>query len=79
LFLEVVSHRYQQKRSIALTTNTAFVEWSEVFPHTACVATLVDRLTHRAEVLRIEGKNYRPKDAEDTAEARKARRKNKSK
>jgi hypothetical protein len=40
---------------------------------------LVDRLTHRAEVLRIEGKNYRPKDAEDTAEARKARRKNKSK
>jgi DNA replication protein DnaC len=79
LFFEVVSHRYEQKRSIALTTNKAFAEWSEVFPHAACVVTLVDRLTHRAEVLRIEGKSYRLKDAEDIAEARKARRKLKSK
>jgi DNA replication protein DnaC len=77
LFFEVVSHRYELKRSIALTTNKAFAEWSEVFPHAACVVTLVDRLTHRAEVLSIEGKSYRLKDSEESAAVRKLRRKGK--
>jgi DNA replication protein DnaC len=74
LFFEVVTHRYEAKRPIALTTNKAFSEWSEVFPHAACVVTLVDRLTHRADVLTFDGKSYRLKEAEEMADARKKRR-----
>jgi DNA replication protein DnaC len=78
LFFEVVTHRYEAKRPIALTTNKAFSEWSEVFPHAACVVTLVDRLTHRADVLTFEGKSYRLKEAEEMADARKKRRRGKT-
>ena len=34
----------------------------EVFPNAACVVSLVDRLMHRAEVVRIEGESYRAND-----------------
>ena len=59
-----------------LTTNKAFAEWSEVFPHAACVVTLVDRLIHRAEIIDIEAESYRLKEAKERAEqrARKRRR-----
>jgi hypothetical protein len=35
--------------------NRAFAQWGEVFPNAACVVSLVDRFTHRAEVVRIDG------------------------
>ena len=47
LLFEVVTRRYDLQRSIVLSTNKAFAEWSEVFPHAACTVTLVDRLVHR--------------------------------
>ena len=74
LFFEVVTHRYENQRPIVLTTNKAFSEWSEVFPHAACVVTLVDRLTHRAEVISLEGKSYRLKESEELALRRRKRR-----
>lgn len=72
LLFEVVSRRYQQQRPILLTTNKAFAEWNQVFPNAACVVTLVDRLVHRAEIVALEGKSYRLKEAEERA-ARKAK------
>ena len=57
-----------------MTTNKAFAEWGEVFPNAACVVSLIDRLMHRAEVVRIEGKSYRQKEAEEREAARKAER-----
>jgi len=74
LFFEVVSRRYDGPRSILLTTNKPFGEWGQVFPHAACVVTLVDRLIHRAEVVPIEGESYRLKEAKDRAASSKARR-----
>lgn len=75
LLFEVVTHRYEARRPIVLTTNKAFADWADVFPHAACVVTLVDRLTHRAEVITLEGKSYRLKESEELAEGRKRRRK----
>ncbi len=49
LLYEVVNRRYEQ-RSILLTTNRGFTEWNEVFPNATCIATLLDRLTHHADV-----------------------------
>jgi DNA replication protein DnaC len=67
LLFEVVSRRYRDGRSIVLTTNKEFAEWSTVFPNATCVVTLVDRLMHRAEILTIEGESYRLKEAMDRA------------
>ena len=48
-----------------LLSNKAFSEWSEVFPHAACVVTLVDRLIHRAEVVDLEPDSYRLEEAKE--------------
>jgi len=77
LLFEVVTRRYEQ-RSIVLTTNKAFAEWSEVFPNAACVVTLVDRLIHRSEILAIEGESYRLKEAKERTNQKAAARKSKN-
>jgi DNA replication protein DnaC len=70
LFFEVVTRRYEVPRSIVLSTNKPFSEWSQVFPNAACVVTLVDRLLHRSELLAIEGDSYRLKEATERAAAK---------
>lgn len=67
LLFEVVTRRYEQRRPILLTTNTVFGEWNQVFPNASCVGTLIDRLLHRAEIIALEGKSYRLKEAEERA------------
>ena len=49
----------------------------EVFPHAACVVTLVDRLIHRAEVIDIDAESYRLKEAKELNAARSKQRKKK--
>lgn len=77
LLFEVVTRRYDAHRSIVLSTNKAFTEWNQVFPHATCTVTLVDRLIHRAEVIDIEAKSYRLKEAKELNAARNKQRKNK--
>jgi DNA replication protein DnaC len=67
LLFEVVTRRYDEPRSIQLSTNKPFAEWSQVFPHAACVVTLIDRLMHRAEIIDIEAESYRLKEAKERA------------
>ncbi len=74
LLFEVVTRRYELHRPLLLSTNKAFTEWGEVFPHAACVVTLVDRLIHRAEVIDIEAESYRLKEAKELNAARSKRR-----
>jgi DNA replication protein DnaC len=64
LLFELVSRRYQNKSTV-VTTNRAFADWGEVFPNAACVVSLIDRLMHRAEVVRIDGDSYRAKEAQE--------------
>jgi DNA replication protein DnaC len=64
LLFELVSRRYQTKSTV-VTTNRAFADWGEVFPNAACVVSLIDRLMHRAEVVRIDGQSYRAKEAQE--------------
>lgn len=74
LLFEVVTRRYEAAKPIVLTTNKPFSEWPEVFPHAACVVTLVDRLIHRCEVLTIEGGSFRKKEAQERAASRRKKR-----
>ena len=63
LLFQVVSRRYEQK-SIVLTTNLAFKAWNTIFPNASCAVALIDRLTHHAEIVAIEGESYRKREAE---------------
>ena len=73
MLFELVSRRYLHKSTV-VTTNRRFADWGEVFPNAACVVSLVDRLMHRAEVVRIEGDSYRQKEAHERATQRAATR-----
>ena len=71
LLYEVVNRRYERK-PVIVTTNRPFKEWNEVFPNATCIATLLDRLLHHADVTVIEGDSYRVRESElETAVRRK--------
>ena len=77
LLFEVVTRRYDKRKSIILTTNKPFGEWPSVFPNAACVVTLVDRLLHRADLVVIEGDSYRLREAQERQQRAGARRRGK--
>jgi len=72
LLFEVINRRYEQK-SILVTTNRSFKEWNLVFPNATCITTLLDRLTHHADVTRIDGDSYRVRESELETAARRRR------
>jgi DNA replication protein DnaC len=80
LLFEVISRRYL-KLPTMITTNKPFSEWNDVFPNATSVVTLIDRLTHRAELIQIDADSFRLKEAKersaDKAKRRTARRKSK--
>lgn len=78
LLFEIVSRRYEQSSTI-VTTNRPFSEWNDVFPNAACVVSLIDRLVHHSEVIAIEGKSYRMKEAKEQAAKRGQNKRGKSK
>jgi DNA replication protein DnaC len=77
LLFEVISRRYEQKSTV-LTTNKVFSEWTQVFETASCVSALVDRIVHRAEIVKIDGKSYREKEARERNERRAKERKAKA-
>lgn len=71
LLFEVVSRRYAVNKPIVITTNRPFAEWGETFPNATCVVTLIDRLTHRSEIVVVAGRSYRQKESKEQRAARK--------
>ena len=69
LLFEVVNRRYE-RRSLLVTTNLAFGDCNTVFPNATCLTTLLDRLTHHADVTLLEGKSYRTFESQREAEIR---------
>lgn len=72
LLFEVVNRRYE-RGSLIITTNRVFKDWNAVFPNAACIATLIDRLTHHVDLLVIEGQSYRLRESELETAARRTR------
>jgi DNA replication protein DnaC len=69
LLYKVVDRRYERKPTV-LTTNLAFRDWNTVFPNATSIATLLDKLTHHADVTMIEGHSYRVHESQKEAAAR---------
>jgi DNA replication protein DnaC len=60
LAFQVISERYDYRRSTCITTNRPFKDWTNVFPDALNAQVIAERLTERAEVFVLE-KGYRPR------------------
>lgn len=60
---ELVSRRHDARRPLVITTNLAFKDWGTLFPSATCTVALVDRLTHHAEIVAIDGPSWRRREA----------------
>ncbi|SHE63878.1 IstB-like ATP binding protein [Desulfofundulus australicus DSM 11792] len=58
LLFQVLAARYE-RGSIIITTNLEFGQWVELFGDERLTAALIDRLTHRAYILVLNGESYR--------------------
>lgn len=63
LAFQVISERYDHRRSTAITTNRPFKEWPKVFPDALNAQVIAERLTERAETFIMDGKGYRAHQA----------------
>ncbi|MGH8488198.1 MAG: ATP-binding protein [Gammaproteobacteria bacterium] len=70
LLYKVINPRYEKRRSLLVSTNLAFKDWNGIFPNATCIVTLIDRLTHHADVTCVEGDSYRRRESEAEANAR---------
>ncbi len=58
LLFSFCASRYE-RRSLCITTNLEFSSWPEIFGDSRMTAALIDRLTHRAHILVMNGESYR--------------------
>lgn len=68
LLFEVVSRRHRAGKPLLVSTNLAFKEWPSVFPNATCTVALVDRLVHRADIIKIDGESWRKKESRERQE-----------
>jgi len=59
LIFQIISQRYDKRRSTIVTTNKSFGEWNQTFHNDAMAHAIVDRLVERSEVFHLKGKSYR--------------------
>jgi DNA replication protein DnaC len=59
---ELIASRYE-RRSLLVTSNRPFGEWTTVFPDAAMTLAAVDRLVHHAVILEMNVQSYRQRSA----------------
>ncbi|MFT5291458.1 MAG: DNA replication protein DnaC [Planctomycetota bacterium] len=62
LFFQALSERHE-RGSVIVNTNLPFDEWGQIFRTERLAVALLDRLTHRAQILEMNGESYRLKSA----------------
>ncbi len=59
-------------KSTIITSNLAFDKWNDVFGNdTVLTAALLDRLTHKAHLVNMNGKSFRMKETKKLQQAKK--------
>ncbi len=58
-----LAERYERK-SVAITSNLVFSEWSKIFQDPMTTACAIDRVVHHSIILELSGKSYRAEAAE---------------
>jgi len=60
LLFQVLAERHERK-SVIITTNKGFGDWTEIFGDPSLTAALLDRVTHRAHVINSTWESFRLK------------------
>ena len=68
MLFEILSQRYE-RGSILVTTNLPLDKWTEVFGSQRLTGALLDRPTHHAHILEMNGESYRLKRSRENATA----------
>ncbi|HNR82256.1 IS21-like element helper ATPase IstB [Ottowia sp.] len=63
VLFELIAERYEHK-SLAVTANTPFSQWGEVFVEPAMTLAAVDRLVHHSTILEMNVESYRRRSAQ---------------
>ncbi len=71
LLFQVISQRYE-RASIALTTNLAFQDWTQIFPDPMTASVVVDRVVHHAVIFEFTGQSHRLRSRQATGRASKS-------
>jgi DNA replication protein DnaC len=59
VLFQFISDRYDNGKSLVITTNLEFSKWTEVLHDPQMTAALLDRLTHRCHIFEHKGESYR--------------------
>jgi DNA replication protein DnaC len=62
VLFELISARYE-RRSLLITANQPFGEWTKIFPDQAMTLAAVDRLVHHATIFEMNVESYRRRAA----------------
>lgn len=61
LFLQLISE-LQEQTAIVITTNKSFESWTEFLGDPTLATAILDRLSYRCEIIKMDGKSYRLKN-----------------
>jgi len=61
LIFQVLAERHERK-SVIITTNMGFGDWTQIFGDPSMTAALLDRVTHKAHVINCNWDSYRLKE-----------------
>jgi DNA replication protein DnaC len=68
VLFELIAERYE-RRSLIITCNQPFSEWTQLFPNAAMTVAAIDRLVHHATILEFNTESYRRRSAAARATA----------
>lgn len=61
LLFQILAERHERK-SVIITTNMGFGDWTQIFGDPNLTAALLDRITHKAHVINCSWESYRLKE-----------------
>jgi DNA replication protein DnaC len=61
LLFQVLAERHERK-SVIITSNLGFGDWTQIFGEPTLTAALLDRVTHKAHIINCSWDSYRLKD-----------------
>lgn len=61
LIFQILAERHERK-SVMITTNMGFGDWTQIFGDPNMTAALLDRITHKAHVINCSWESYRLKE-----------------
>ena len=61
LLFQVLAERHERK-SVIITSNHGFGDWTQIFGDPTLTAALLDRITHKAHIVNCSWESYRLKD-----------------